>query len=70
VQLDCGVRLRPITVACEQYGELNADRSNAVLVCHALSGGAHAAGFDPATGKAGWWDGMIGPGRGFDTSRW
>jgi homoserine O-acetyltransferase/O-succinyltransferase len=70
VQLDCGVRLRPITVACEQYGELNADRSNAVLVCHALSGGAHAAGFDPATGKAGWWDGMIGPGRAFDTSRW
>jgi homoserine O-acetyltransferase/O-succinyltransferase len=68
--LDCGRRLRPVTVAYEQYGELNEDRSNAILVCHALSGGAHAAGEDAVTGKTGWWDGMIGPGRAFDTSRY
>jgi homoserine O-acetyltransferase/O-succinyltransferase len=68
VPLDCGRTLRPVTVAYEQYGEMNADRSNVILVCHALSGGAHAAGLDDATGKAGWWDGMIGPGKAFDTS--
>jgi homoserine O-acetyltransferase len=49
---------------------MNADRSNVVLVCHALSGGAHAAGYDAVTGKTGWWDGMIGPGKAFDTSRY
>ncbi len=68
--LDCGRRLSPITIAYEQYGEMNAARSNVVLVCHALSGGAHAAGYDAATGKTGWWDGMIGPGRAFDTTRY
>lgn len=67
--LECGRELPRVDVAWEQYGELNRDRSNAVLVCHALSGGAHAAGFDEATGKRGWWDAMIGPGRAFDTSR-
>lgn len=70
VPLDCGRTLHPITVAYEQYGEMNAERSNVILVCHALSGGAHAAGYDSATGKTGWWDGMIGPGKAFDTSRY
>jgi homoserine O-acetyltransferase len=70
LQLECGWRLGPITVAWEQYGAPNRDRSNVVLVCHALSGGAHAAGWHEAGGKAGWWDGLIGPGRAFDTTRY
>jgi homoserine O-acetyltransferase len=69
-RLDCGRRLGPITVAWEQYGAPNRDRSNVVLVCHPLSGGAHAAGWHEAGGKAGWWDGLIGPGRAFDTTRY
>ena len=68
--LECGRTLGPITVAYEQYGKPNADRSNVVLVCHALSGGAHAAGLDPDTGRRGWWDTLIGPGKGIDTDRW
>jgi homoserine O-acetyltransferase/O-succinyltransferase len=68
--LDCGRWLGPITVAWEQYGEMNADRSNVVLVCHALSGGAHAAGWHDRATKPGWWDGFIGPGRAFDTAEW
>jgi homoserine O-acetyltransferase len=65
--LDCGRRLGPITVAWEQYGTPNRDRSNLILVCHALSGGAHAAGWHEGDGKPGWWDVMIGPGKAFDT---
>jgi homoserine O-acetyltransferase len=67
--LDCGRRLGPVTVAWEQYGRPNRDRSNAILVCHALSGGAHAAGWHAGAAKPGWWHDMIGPGRAFDTSR-
>ncbi len=67
--LDCGRRLGPITVAWEEYGRPNRDRSNAVLVCHALSGGAHAAGWHAGAAKPGWWHEMIGPGRAFDTRR-
>lgn len=70
LQLDCGVTLGPITLAYETYGELNAARSNVILVTHALSMDAHAAGRhseeDP---KPGWWDNMIGPGNAFDTDR-
>ncbi len=70
LELECGERLGPITVAYETYGALNADRSNAVLVCHALSGDAHAAGkHSPNDAKPGWWDVMIGPGKGIDTDR-
>jgi homoserine O-acetyltransferase len=89
VRLDCGRELFPVRVAYETYGTLSPQRDNVILVCHALSGDAHAAGFartpgaastrdgfaaddrDGAAGKAlGWWDGMIGPGKAFDTSRY
>lgn len=85
--LDCGQTLHPIRVAYETYGKLSPSRDNVILVCHALSGDAHAAGFSAgpvaastrdgfraderdagATAQGlGWWDGMIGPGKAFDT---
>ena len=88
VRLDCGRDLSPVRVAYETYGNLSPRRDNVILVCHALSGDAHAAGFaksppqestrdgfgatdrDGTAGKGlGWWDGMIGPGKAFDTDR-
>ena len=68
--LENGEKLGPITVAYETYGELNAQRSNAILVLHALTGDAHAAGFHKGEEKPGWWDDMIGPGKGFDTNKY
>ncbi|MEV6689977.1 homoserine O-acetyltransferase [Micromonospora sp. NPDC051196] len=87
--LDCGRELHPVRVAYETYGILSPQRDNVILVCHALSGDAHAAGFaknppaastrdgfgaegrDRPTDKGlGWWDGMIGPGKAFDTDRY
>ncbi|GIK75977.1 MAG: homoserine O-acetyltransferase [Chloroflexota bacterium] len=68
--LESGESLSPVTLAYETYGALNADRSNAILICHALSGSAHAAGYldgDPT--KLGWWEDCIGPGKAFDTDR-
>ncbi|MBN2308325.1 MAG: homoserine O-acetyltransferase, partial [Candidatus Hydrogenedentes bacterium] len=71
MELDCGRRLGPITLAYETYGELNESRSNAVLIVHALSGDAHAAGYHHAAeAKPGWWDTLIGPGKGFDTDKY
>jgi len=89
VALDCGRELHRVRVAYETYGVLSPRRDNAVLVCHALSGDAHAAGLsrkastqstrdgfgaedrDGEAGKGlGWWDGMIGPGKAFDTDRY
>ena len=89
VRLDCGRELYPVRVAYETYGSLSPTRDNVILVCHALSGDAHAAGLsrtasagstrdgfaaedrDGTAGKAlGWWDGMIGPGKAFDTDRY
>jgi homoserine O-acetyltransferase/O-succinyltransferase len=68
--LESGAALSPVTLAYETYGRLNADRSNAILVCHALSGSAHAAGYlDGDPEKVGWWDDCIGPGKAFDTER-
>ncbi|MEQ1575930.1 MAG: homoserine O-acetyltransferase, partial [Vicinamibacterales bacterium] len=86
--LDCGRTLHPVRIAYETYGTLSPARDNVILVCHALSGDAHAAGFaktpppestrdgfaaedrDGNAGRGlGWWDGMIGPGKAFDTSR-
>src|SRR5215468_12324155 len=86
LRLDCGQELHPVRVAYETYGTLSSQRDNVILVCHALSGDAHAAGFsttppaestrdgfgqDDRDGSArkglGWWDGMIGPGKAFDT---
>jgi homoserine O-acetyltransferase len=88
LRLDCGRELHPVRIAYETYGTLSPSRDNVVLVCHALSGDAHAAGIarkPPAEstrdgfraderdgGRAqglGWWDGMIGPGKAFDTDR-
>jgi homoserine O-acetyltransferase/O-succinyltransferase len=86
--LDCGRALHPVRVAFETYGTLSPARDNAILVCHALSGDAHAAGYSSAPAEVGtrdgfraderdagegaalgWWDGMIGPGKAFDTNR-
>ena len=68
--LESGATLGPITLAYQTYGTLNADRSNAVLILHALSGGAHAAGYRSLQDtKPGWWDTSIGPGKAFDTNR-
>jgi homoserine O-acetyltransferase len=67
--LTLGGKLGPITVAYETYGELNEDKSNAILIVHALSGDAHAAGYHEGDKKPGWWDAMIGPGRAFDTNK-
>ena len=69
LDLDCGVTLTGVDVAYETYGTLNADRSNAILVLHAFSGDAHAAGVS-SDGQPGWWSNMIGPGLGFDTDRY
>jgi homoserine O-acetyltransferase len=68
--LDSGLTLAPLTIAYETYGALNVDCSNAVLLLHALSGDAHAAGYHPGDAKPGWWDMMIGPGRAFDTDKY
>jgi homoserine O-acetyltransferase len=68
---DCGARLPGITVAYETHGSLSPEGSNAILVCHALTGNAHAGGFSSADPKsAGWWEPLIGPGRGLDTDRY
>ncbi|HEY7578479.1 MAG TPA: homoserine O-acetyltransferase, partial [Acetobacteraceae bacterium] len=68
--LDCGVRLRPMTVAYRTYGTLNAARSNAIMVCHALTGDQYVAERHPVTGKDGWWDLVVGPGLPVDTDRY
>jgi len=70
LRLDCGVDLAPLTVAYQTYGTLNADKSNAILVAHALTGDQHAANVNPVTGKPGWWDLMIGSGKPIDTDRY
>ncbi|GAB3838832.1 homoserine O-acetyltransferase [Dactylosporangium cerinum] len=88
VRLDSGRELATVRVAYETYGTLSTDRDNVILVCHALSGDAHAAGRSATPGEStrdgfgaedrdgtaakglGWWDGMIGPGKAFDTDRW
>jgi homoserine O-acetyltransferase len=67
--LDCGVTLQRLVVAYRTYGRLNADRTNAVLVCHALTGDQYVAETHPLTGKDGWWDMVVGPGLAIDTDR-
>ena len=68
--LDSGDSLEPVTIAYETYGRLNKDRSNTILIAHALSGDAHAAGYYPGENRPGWWETMIGPGKGFDTDHY
>ncbi len=68
--LESGVRLGPVDVAYEAYGTLTPEKDNVILVCHALSGGAHAAGLLPDATKPGWWDVFIGPGKALDTDRY
>src|SRR5882762_5685817 len=70
ISLEKGASLTPVCVAYQTYGELNATKSNAILILHAFSGDAHAAGISAETGKPGWWDNMIGPGKAFDTNKY
>lgn len=69
LRLESGESLPTYRIAYETYGNLNKERNNAILICHALSGDAHAAGFHEGDARPGWWDNAIGPGRGFDTSK-
>jgi homoserine O-acetyltransferase len=68
--LDCGAVVAPLSVAYRTYGTLNAARSNAVLVCHALTGDQYVAEPHPLTGKPGWWEAIVGPGKPIDTDRY
>jgi homoserine O-acetyltransferase len=68
--LDCGSGLEQFSIAYQTYGELNAAKSNLVLVCHALTGDQHVANLHPVTGKPGWWETMVGPGKPIDTNRY
>lgn len=69
--LESGARLGPVTIAYETCGELNRDKSNAILICHALSGDSHVAGYySEKDAKPGWWDIMVGPGKGIDTDKY
>lgn len=71
IMLESGIEFGPITVAYETYGKLNENKDNAILVLHALSGDAHAAGYHSAEDKKpGWWDDMIGPNKAFDTEKY
>src|SRR5690606_1172934 len=70
LRLDCGIDLAPFQIAYQAYGTLNSERSNAILVCHAVTGDQHVANIHPVTGKPGWWETMIGPGRPIDTERY
>jgi len=71
LELECGKKLAPIDVAYETYGQLNEAGNNAILICHALSGNAHVAGYNcPTDKKPGWWDNMVGPGKGIDTNKY
>jgi len=70
LELESGEKLGPITVAYEAYGKPNKKKTNAVLITHAFSGDAHAAGYHKGDDKPGWWDSMIGPGKAFDTDKY
>ncbi len=70
LRLECGLKFGPVTLAYETYGELNREKNNAILVEHAFSGDAHAAGLHEGESKRGWWDFMIGPGKPLDTEKY
>ena len=65
--LESGASFSPVTIAYETYGRLSRDKNNAILVCHAFSGNAHAAGYHAGEDRPGWWDTIIGPGKALDT---
>jgi len=69
LRLDGGGVLSPVEIGYETYGTLNADRSNAILICHALTGDQHVASDHPITGKPGWWTRLVGPGKPVDPAR-
>lgn len=69
LRLECQQDLAPFAIAYQTYGELNADKSNAILVCHALTGDQHVASDHPITHKPGWWTSLVGPGKAVDTNR-
>jgi homoserine O-acetyltransferase/O-succinyltransferase len=69
LRLACQQDLAPFSIAYETYGELNSDKSNAILLCHALTGDQYVASTHPITGKPGWWEVLVGPGKPIDTSR-
>jgi len=69
LELESGESLGPWSIAYQAYGALNADKSNAILLCHALTGDQHVANINPVTGKSGWWETMVGPGKPYDTNR-
>jgi homoserine O-acetyltransferase len=70
LRLDSGAQLEPLEIAYKTYGKLNAARSNAVLICHALTLDQHVASRHPTTGKPGWWERTVGPGKPIDTERY
>jgi len=71
LELESGKEITPVTIVYETYGKLNAEKNNAILILHALSGSAHAAGYNsPDEKAAGWWDLYIGPGKAFDTDKY
>jgi len=70
MRLDCGVDLGPFRIAYQTYGTLNADKSNAVLICHALTGDQFVADVNPVTQKPGWWESIVGPGKVLDPARY
>jgi len=70
LRLDCGIDLAPFNLAYTTCGTLNADKSNAILICHALTGDQYVAQTHPITGRDGWWDMLVGPGKLFDTDRY
>ena len=69
LRLDSGASLAPVEIAYETYGTLDADRANAILICHALTGDQHVASVHPRTGKPGWWTRMVGEGKPIDPAR-
>lgn len=69
LKLECGIEISSFPVAYQTYGKLNADKSNAILICHGLTGDQYAASPHPVTGKPGWWESIIGPGKPLDTER-
>lgn len=69
-RLDCGVEIRDFPIAYKTYGALNADKSNAIIICHGLTGDQYIADTQPVTGKPGWWQDVVGPGKTIDTDKY